>query len=96
MNDKRNILVMKTDAAQEKPSPIKIVHIRTLPEIKQDNDAFAVDWQLEASSAGSENIFPARRHKIAGGLTNGQERHTICSNPAQTGQITTKKWSTKD
>jgi len=77
MNDKRNILVVEIDAAQEKPSPIKIVHIRTLPEIKRDNDAFTVDWQLEASSAYPANNFSARRHKIADCLTNGRERHTI-------------------
>ena len=68
MNEKRNILLVEIDAALEKPSPIRIVHIRTLPEIKRDNDAFAVDWQLEASSLGSENNFSVRRHKIAGGL----------------------------
>ena len=77
MNEKRNIVVMKIDAAIEKPSPIKIIHLRTRPEIKRNSDAFAVDWQLEGFSAGWENNFAARVHKIASGLTNGRERQMI-------------------
>jgi Na+-transporting NADH:ubiquinone oxidoreductase subunit NqrA len=77
MNEKRNILVVEINAAQEKPSPIKIIHLRTRSEIKHNSDAFAVDWQLEGSSAFSENNFIARFHKNASGLTNGRERHSI-------------------
>ena len=77
MNEKRNILVMNIDAAKAQPSPVKIIHIRTLPEIKRNSDSFAVDWQLEGSGTCLENNFSARPHKIAGGLTDGQERHTI-------------------
>ena len=77
MNEKRNIVVMKIDAAIEKPSPIKIIHLRTRSEIKQNSDAFAVDWQLEGSSVFSENNFTARFHKNASGITNDHERRLI-------------------
>jgi hypothetical protein len=77
MNDKRNVLVVKFDEGQVKPSPPKITFVSTLPEIKKTSDGFAVDWQLEGSSTCLENKFSVRRHKIAGGLTNGQERQTI-------------------
>jgi hypothetical protein len=77
MNEKRNVLVVKFDESQEKPSLLKITFISTSPEIKKTSDAFAVDWQLETSSASSENNFSALRHKIAAGITNGRERHSI-------------------
>jgi len=75
MNEKRNRLVMNVDAAPAEPSPIKIV--RTRSPIQRTSDAFAVDWQLEGFSAGWENNFAARVHKIASGLTNGRERQMI-------------------
>jgi hypothetical protein len=77
VNEKQNILVMTIDEAQEKPCRLKLFHILTLPEVKRNSDVFPIDWQMEESSADSENNFSARRQKIASGPTNGQERHTI-------------------
>jgi len=77
MNKKQNILVMKNDAARQKPSPVKISFLRKAAEIKPGSDAFAVDWQLDTAGTTPENIFSGGRHHPATGQTNGWEWHTL-------------------
>ena len=77
MNDKHYVLVVKRNPAENKPLPVKIAFVRPANDIGQTNDAFAVDWQLEGSSAFSENNFTARFHKNATGITNDHERRLI-------------------
>jgi hypothetical protein len=73
MNKKLNIPVMKNDAAYEKPLPIKIVHLGTLPEIKRNSDAFAVDWQLEGAGNWPKDNSSGRSQNIARSPTNGRK-----------------------
>ena len=72
MNEKQNILVVKLDAADENPAPVKIKFIRPGFEMKPNNNAFAVDWQMEGTGAGPENHLPAWQHNRAGGQPNGR------------------------
>ena len=76
MNEKQNILVVILDAAEQKPRPVRIKFIQPAAEIKPNGEAFAVDWQLDATGAALENKLPGWRHNPAGGQTQGRVRPT--------------------
>ena len=72
MNEKQNILVVKLNAADQTPVPVRIKFIRPWFEIKPNSEAFAVDWQMEGPGEAPEAQLPGWRHHLAGGPPNGR------------------------
>jgi len=77
MNEKHIVLVMKNDGPQQRPSPVNKRFISKSPDTKADNDAFVVDWQMEAAGTLPEDIFPGPPTQLAGRQTNGRKQFTL-------------------